>query len=303
MIDILGIGEALIEFVELDNGLYQQAFAGDVLNTLFYANRLGLKCEFFSTIGKDSYSKQLRSFFDKEGIIHDNVAASATRNNGLYIVRTNTEGEPSFTFFRERSAAKQTFLLRTQEECSQIFSASRVLLFSSIGLAIFDAPERIITAIRACPKKPLVYFDTNVRASLWKDLTDLPAMIESLSDIVDVISISKGDDAQLYEERSSTDCIEYFVSLGYKNIIVRDGENPVYFHFDGLSKSIDVEPVEKMVDATGAGDAFNAGFLYGLLHQFEIADAITFGNRSATQVLKERGGIVRSYSKAMVINE
>ncbi len=303
MSDILGIGEALIEFVELDQGIYKQSFAGDVLNTLFYASRLGLHTEFFSMVGADSYSSELLSFLDSEGIGHSHIGHSFSRNNGLYIVRTTAAGEPAFTFFRGRSAAKETFLHTTTEHCSEIFSTAKVLLFSSIGLAVFEEPQKIVEAIIECPIKPLVYFDTNVRASLWKDMGELRTWLEQLASAIDILSVSKADDRLLYGERTSEESIAFFRKLGYKKIIVRDASQPIVYSWGNTIEQVMIEPITSIVDATGAGDAFNAGFLYGILNGLSEREAIQIGYRSAIAVLQERGGIVRSYSKTAVIHE
>ena len=47
--------------------------------------------------------------------------------------------------------------------------------------------------------------------------------------------------------------------------------------------------VEEIVDTTGAGDAWCAGFLYGWTHGLPLADCARYGTRCATQVIQQLG--------------
>ena len=58
-VDLVGLGECLIEMSEAAEGLFQLGYAGDVLNTLFYASRLGLKTGLLSAIGTDHFTRDL----------------------------------------------------------------------------------------------------------------------------------------------------------------------------------------------------------------------------------------------------
>lgn len=52
---------------------------------------------------------------------------------------------------------------------------------------------------------------------------------------------------------------------------------------------IDAEPVEKLVDTTGAGDLFAAGFLYGMTHRYDLASSGRIGAKAAAAVLTHFG--------------
>ncbi|MGB9629774.1 MAG: carbohydrate kinase family protein, partial [Thermodesulfobacteriota bacterium] len=49
-------------------------------------------------------------------------------------------------------------------------------------------------------------------------------------------------------------------------------------------------PLVKVVDTTGAGDVFHAGFIYGLLQNWELGDILRFANWSAGLKCREMGG-------------
>lgn len=300
--DIIGIGEALVEFAEFEPKRYVQSFAGDILNTLYYATRLGLKTSLFSTIGADSYGRDLEAFLAEHHIGASQLLRSG-KNNGLYTIRTTEEGEPRFTFYRSASAARTTFEVCTDDQVRTATSEAPAIVFSAIGLTIFRNVERLIAAFEGQRPKALVFFDTNVRASLWPDLAEMHAWLQRLAPVVDVLSVSVGDDKQLYGPRTHVQMLDHYDALGYKNIVLRDGARPVHLRFDGKDSVVATHTVSQVVDTTGAGDAYNAAFLYGWLRGLEPAVCSMLGSASAAQVIQYRGGIVREYDPKLVLSQ
>ncbi len=300
MIDILGIGEALIEYSEQSNGIYRQSFAGDVLNTLYYASRLGCRVSFFSQFGQDSFTNDLLAFLDRNKIDRQRCIRSTDKNNGLYIIRNTKDGEPSFTFFRENSAARETFVSNEIGDIKQFVQDAKVLMISAIGLAVFYNIESLIELLKFKPSGQRIYFDANVRESLWKDKERLRQWLVELAPIVDVLSISVSDDEKLFSKRPPAEILEYYVSLGYQTVILRNGADDVLLY---ANNSIDIIPIEKVnsvIDATGAGDAFNAGYICSMLKQYSPRESVVNGNRAARQVLSHHGGIVTEFDPSSV---
>ena len=300
MIDILGIGEALIEYSEQSNGIYRQSFAGDVLNTLYYASRLGCRVSFFSQFGQDSFTNDLIAFLDRTGIDHNNCIRSTDKNNGLYIIRNANDGEPSFTFFRENSAAREAFVSNAVNQLHQYFQDAKVLIISAIGLAIFRNVESLIELLKVKPPGQRIYFDANVRETLWKDKQRLRQWLVELAPIVDVLSISVSDDEKLFSKRAPKEILEFYISLGYQTVILRNGAEDVLLYANNSIDTIPVEKVSTVVDATGAGDAFNAGYICSMLRQCSPKDSVVNGNKAARQILAYHGGIVTDFDPSSV---
>jgi 2-dehydro-3-deoxygluconokinase len=300
MYDILGIGEALIEFAEVQPSIYKQSFAGDVINTLFYSSRLGLRTSFFSSFGKDIYTNDLLKFFENVGIDYSACQVLQSKNNGLYIIRTAKNGEPEFTFFRENSAARDTLLHSDQKKISSKIEESKVVLFSGIVLAVFHDIESFVQLLSKKRRGTIVYFDVNVRLSLWKDVAILRDWIRRLAGLVDIISLSVSDDEKIFGTRSKKEILDWYLGKGYSKIILRDGVNDVVLHFDGKQHEVPVNVVSNIIDTTGAGDAFNAAFMYGFLSGKSPDESALLGNKAASQVLGYNGGIVQEFDPAKV---
>ncbi len=73
----------------------------------------------------------------------------------------------------------------------------------------------------------------------------------------------------------------------YKNLIVTEGKKGSTFYSNGKFKSFPALVVEKPYDTIGAGDAFRAGFYYGLYLGKDIDDSIIMGSITSSQALKK----------------
>ena len=71
MKSLLGIGECMLELSSVQDNLWQQNFAGDVFNTLWYAKALtseDISINFFTAIGDDHSSDEMISFIESSGV-------------------------------------------------------------------------------------------------------------------------------------------------------------------------------------------------------------------------------------------
>jgi sugar/nucleoside kinase (ribokinase family) len=72
-------------------------------------------------------------------------------------------------------------------------------------------------------------------------------------------------------------------------VVVTRGPDPVIYTEGKNLMEIEVPQVDKIVDTTGAGDTFTAGFVYGMLKGWEIAECVRFGAAAASLSIKGRG--------------
>jgi 2-dehydro-3-deoxygluconokinase len=295
--DILSIGECLVEFTREEGDRYMQSFAGDVYNTLFYSSRLGLKGKFLSCFGGDQFTSDIIKLSKQENIDVSSCKILPGSVNGLYTVDKDDSGRPLFSFWRKNSAATQTLKENSTELIVENILQAKVLLLSFIPLAILNKADYIPKILKSVKGKAVIYIDTNIRRLLWDDPDHARDWIYKLSAYTDVLSVSSGDHAFLFPD---TDPIAHYSSLGYTNIIFRDEANSVTYLFDGVEGEVPTFHTTDIVDMTGAGDAFNAGCIFGMTNSFSIVDSIRLGNASAVIAMKDKGGIAKNYSRLEV---
>ena len=306
-LDLVALGECLVEMSELDRGdcagLYKSGFSGDVLNTLFYAARLGMKTGLVSSIGTDHFTRDLVSLLQREEIDLEIVPVLQDRTNGLYITKStgdlNTDGAMrQFSFWRNNSAARETFVRRPLVEIREYVLRAKYLHFSAIAVAILKEREKLFELLASISSAVTVSFDTNVRPALWDSLDELKELLPQLAKFTRILFVTDTDDRALFGGRAFTDAIDSYLSMGFQLVIYRRGALGCEVATGaGIFHSSAVEGVQ-VVDPTGAGDAFNAGFLYSQQSGSSLEESARMGNAVAACVLGTYGGINPAFSKS-----
>jgi 2-dehydro-3-deoxygluconokinase len=293
--DLIGIGECLIELFEEAPHSYKQSIAGDVFNTLFYASRLGLKTGFISNFGNDDLTKNILGVMHHEGIDRSCTSYSDKKTNGMYLISTNESGDPHYSFWRSDSAARETLQTINVKILENYIASSKYFHFSAIALAILHEREILISLLKKLQGKTIITFDTNFRKGLWDDIAKLKTFIESASSFVDVLFVSKTDDENIFGVRTAKDAMKHYQELGFKLIIYKQGSDAV-LAWDGnaIFKVPTIKDI-KVLDATAAGDAFNAGFIAAQNLGKNNIDSIYFGNKCAAKVISVKGGLNMSF--------
>jgi 2-dehydro-3-deoxygluconokinase len=100
------------------------------------------------------------------------------------------------------------------------------------------------------------------------------------------------DDQALFGDATPADCAKRISGYGVKEVVVKDGGNPCVVSVDTNLISVAPEPVQDIVDTTGAGDSFNAGYLAARMSSHAPLDAAKLGHRVAGRVIRERGALL-----------
>src|SRR5690348_880009 len=104
---VAAIGECMIELRHRDTALLELAFAGDSFNTALYLARLAadapLAVDYVTAVGDDPYSEAMLLAWRDEGIGTGMVARLGGKLPGLYLIRTSTDGERRFYYYRTES--------------------------------------------------------------------------------------------------------------------------------------------------------------------------------------------------------
>ncbi len=289
-LDLVGIGECLVEFSDLGDGQYQVGYSGDVLNALAAAGRLGLRTGILTALGDDPFLEGLLEVLQSEGIDRSSVVVLENKPNGVYFIHHDESGIPRFHFLRNNSAARETFVTQELSTVIDYVRSARALLFSSIPLAVMKGREQFFELLRAVKGETILAFDLNVRRRLWDDVRELLAPLDELAPLLDVLFITDEDDSILFGQRPASEAMEDYARRGFRNIIFRRGGAPTLVKDPVESFGVPVPHVANIVDTTGAGDAFNAGFIAAMLRGHASFECAAMGNATAAASLESRGG-------------
>lgn len=288
---VILVGEGMLELSAREGGLWQLGYGGDTLNTAIHLARLGCTVAYASALGSDAFGAGLRQQWAAEGLDCSLLLTDPARSTGLYSISLDAAGERTFSYWRSDSAARQMFALAGSKALVQALDAAEVLAFSLISLAILPVEGRHVlldAARKVRANGGQVVFDGNYRPRLWpspqeavhlRDLAISCATI-GLPTLEDEVALGQpGDPVAVAAHWQSRGCAETVVKLGAKGCLLPDGTL--------------VPPPQELqpVDTSGAGDAFNAGYLAARLAGASPHDAALRGHALAGWCVMRPGAI------------
>ncbi len=290
-LDLISIGECLVEFSSREDGAFVPAYAGDAFNTLFYASRLGLATGFISALGDDLFTPMILAGIEREGIDRSRLLRLGGRRNGLYVIELDGRADYTFHFWRAGSAATQTLLHHDPDDLAEYCATAPFFLLTGVGLAVLEGRERLLELLERIAGRTRLVFDTNYRARLWESPERFRERMEEVLPYADILLPTAGDLHAAYPGTGIGELCDRFLGMGAGIVAVKQGERGCVLA--GTGELLEIPPPEpvRVVDTTGAGDAFNAGFLAGLLRKQPPYECCLLGHRVAARAIGVRGAI------------
>ncbi len=299
MKNIFLFGECMIELMATSQGkssnTMQQSFAGDVFNTAVYLKRTfaELNVHLVTAVGKDQFSLDMIKYFDNENISSDFVFTSATKIPGLYSIQLDAQGERSFTYWRENSAARQVMQHISDDVITQL-STGDMFFFSGISLAVIEPEARaqfwtLIDKLKAAGVQ--IVFDPNYRPRLWSGPKEAQEQFELAFEKSNLSLPGVDDFEQLFGMNSVEQVYNYCQHFALNELIIKNGEQGILVVVNGVSTEFLITPVANVVDTTSAGDSFNGVYLGARIYGYDISDAIALASKAAGFVIQHKGAI------------
>lgn len=303
----LSIGEPMVELgrasLEDSEGppLWRMGYAGDVLNTLWYARaclpaegeKEGWRTSLFTRLGIDPFSAGLKSFLSANGIDTAYLQTDPKRSVGLYAIELMDGGERRFSYWRSDSAAR---LLADDAAALQAAAkAADVVYASGITLAILpnEGRKRLIACLaEARADGRLAVFDPNIRAALWESEDAMRFWLREGVRAANIGLPSFEDEAALFGDGSVRDCARRWLDWGASEVVVKNGGDAMAIAATGVPiETLDVER-RVAVDTTGAGDSFNGGYLALRLRGATRQEAALRSHALASKVIRQPGALI-----------
>lgn len=284
------VGEAMLELSRGTGDSWNLRYGGDVINTAVHLARSGNRVRLASALGTDPMSAELRAQWQAEGVDTSLVLASTDRLPGLYAIETDPSGERSFHYWRSEAAARRMFALPDSAAMIEQAAASDLLYFSLITLAILPDEGRellldLCKTVRARGGK--VAFDGNYRARLWSDVATACHWRDRAIEVSDMGLPTLADEVEMGEADSPADAAARWGAGDGREVIVKLGGEGCLV--DGVI--IPVPQMVDVIDSSGAGDAFNGGYLNARLSGAAPQQAALAGHALAGWNIGRRGAI------------
>lgn len=275
--DIVAIGEPLMELSESTDGQYTSGFGGDTSNFIIAASRQGATVSYQTAVGDDTFGTKFLQLWTREKVNTDFVKVDSNNHTGLYFISYGDQGH-EFTYHREGSAASY---LSEKDIREEVFKELRYLHISGITQAISNsACDAVFKALKFAHKNDVtVTYDPNLRLKLWS-LERARAIIHSTLPYVDIFLPSLDDVTHLTGLEDPHKIIDYYLDMGVKMVVLKVGKQGAIVatkegrtHIPGFSVNT--------VDATGAGDTFDGAFVARLSNGDRPEKAAQYANAAA----------------------
>ena len=293
------IGECMIELLSTGQpGLLERRYGGDTLNTCVYLAR-NLRgratLHYVTRLGDDPFSQSMIEAWQAEGIDCSMVERVQGRLPGLYVINTDETGERSFYYWRNEAPVRDLFRASGQEILARL-AAFDVLYLSGITLAVLspEGRERLIDLMETCRSGGgLVVYDTNHRVRLWSDPADAVLWNSRAIAASNLVLPSIEDLKRLFsEDLAANRWLERLSHLGAKEAVLKTGGQEAWILDEGTTSRLPLERLNSVVDTTGAGDSFNAGYVAARLTGANPQASVSEGHRLAAWVVMHRGAII-----------
>jgi fructokinase len=278
-IDLLAIGEVLVDFISTEPAenlrevdVFQRHLGGSPANIATNVSRLGYKSALIAKTGIGAFGQFLKGAVQRNGVNTDYLVMDHHFNTSIIFV-SRTSGTPDFEPFRSAD-----FNLTDEDISEEAIAAARIVHTSTWPLSREPSRSAVINALKqARAQGKIVSFDPNYSPVVWPNYQEAR---EVMREVFQYTTITKAslDDAHRYVGQGHTpeEYIKLLHELGPKTVVFTMGRQGSILSENGeLLGRLPVRDIQ-VKDATGAGDAFWAGFLTALLDGHPLKVCLLF---------------------------
>ncbi|WP_406438644.1 sugar kinase [Streptomyces sp. NBC_01613] len=291
--DVVCVGETMVVLSPQDDRpLAEQsalglAIGGAESNVACGLAGLGHRAAWLSRVGDDPFGRRVLAELTARGVDVSAVETDPERPTGIYFKdpgpdRTRTH------YYRGGSAATG---MGPELARHPALRQARVVHLSGVAAALSDSCARLLEAMLGCrpTRGPLVSFDVNHRPALWRGgREDAARSLLALARTADIVFVGR-DEAEELWGAARPDDIEALLGSA-PVVVVKDAEYGATSYVGGVRTFVPSLPT-KVVEPVGAGDAFAAGYLTGVLENRAERSRLRLGHLAATAALRTRDDV------------
>jgi fructokinase len=312
---IVCLGEALVDLVSTRCGVgldeapaFRKAAGGAPANVAVGLARLGCRAAFIGAFAADPLGTFLAGTLRRAGVDVD-AAGRSSRPTALALVSLAADGDRDFLFYGDQPAHLD---LRLTARMRALVRAARVLHFGSISLIAEPARGATLAAIGEARRAGvLCSYDPNLRLNLWPSERAARRAIHATLPLADVVKVNAEELTFLTGATGVSAGLAALCRAGPRLAVATLGaEGCAYRTAESEGKVHGF--AARVVDTTGAGDAFVAAMLAGLLarparrtrgipESTALEAILRYANAAGALSTERRGGIPSLPSRRRVL--
>jgi len=298
-IDILCVGEVLIDFIGLQTNKsilhtteYARFLGGSPTNVAINASKIGLKSHLVATCGNDGLGEFIIDELKALKLETSNVKIVDDKATSIILVSKSTE-TPDFISYRTTD-----YNITKEQLPIELINKAKIFHTTCFALSKKPAQKTILNRAKKAYKLGLqLSIDINFSEKIWNDREKAKNILKKYLKYKPLVKLSNDDCFRLFNEVKNDDFIfDYFHKQGAKIICLTKGNAGVVV--SDISKGIisqEAVKIKKVVDTTGAGDAFWTGFLYAQLKSKTLKESIKIAQELASYKIQNIGAIPNDF--------
>lgn len=289
--DVITFGETMALFMptreqslEFADTLHR-SFGGAESNVAIGLARLGVQVSWFGHLGDEPQGRYILKKIRGENVDVRHARLSKEANTGL-MMRHKVAGREEVFYYRKNSAASK---MRPEHLDEQLIAQAGILHITGITPALSEScKDTVLRAVDLAKRHQVkISFDPNLRLKLWsieqarEVLLPIAAQADYFLPGMDELKLlyDEQDEDAILQEVKKLSALTVIKGIGFSNMVVQDGK----------TTAVPYEKIENTVDTIGAGDAFAAGFLAGMVKGYAPEAAVRIGNLCASFVIQGHG--------------
>lgn len=295
MPEVVTLGETMVLFSPMQSGPlryvhnFQKRIAGAESNVAIGICRLGHSSGWISKVGEDEFGKYLLREIQAEGVDVSRVKTTKLGPTGVMFKEIGEARETKVYYYRRGSAAS---LMTPEDLDPDYIKSAKILHLTGITPALSpNCLDTVREAIRIAKESGvMVSFDPNIRLKLWGK-EEAGRVLRELLPQVD-LALPGLDEAEIIFGRSPVEqLLDSFLNLGVKLVVLKTGSQGCLAADATQTIAVNAFEVDRVVDPIGAGDAFAAGFLVGMLENKSLMESAKLANAMGAFAVTTAGDI------------
>lgn len=273
--DVFKTGSQPVEMSKL-------SFGGDALNEAVVLSRFGKKTELITKLGHDENGARVYEYIQKNRLSTDSVKVEEGLTTAMNVVLVDDKGERHFLTNPDSNLRRLT----VEDMDEELNTAADIVSFASMFVSpMIGIPEMeyLFQRIKSRPNRTLVVDMTKAKnGETLEDIKGLFPYVDYILPNEEEIALLTGND-DVYENA------RLLVEAGAKCAVIKRGEKGCLICTKEKQYEIPAYHVRNIVDSTGAGDCFAAGFLWALSEGLSLKDCGRFANVVASCSVEKMG--------------
>ncbi len=296
---VIGIGETVLDIIFKNEQPIGAVPGGSVFNGIISLGRAGINTTFISETGNDRVGRNIIQFLKDNHVDVTNINVYPEAKSPVSLAFLNEQNDAEYIFYKDHPHDKLDFIYPD-------IQANDIVMYGSYYAVNPVIRPQVQSFLEyAHNQGAILYYDVNFRSSHRDEVMKLRANILENLEYADIVRGSNEDFEVMFNMTGADMVYRSQISFYCKNFIYTQGANPVEIRgVNGMSRAFDVQK-EETLSTIGAGDNFNAGFIYGLMKEGITHDMLYAGltdqqwNLLISQGLQFSANVCKSISNSI----